>query len=203
MPSPNRDTVHLWKLRDYYAMHRIVPSYEGIRRALGFKSRTSAVKLAKRLIEAGQLQQGPGGRLATTSKFYEIPVVKNNAIATSADRQTAKTDDVAIGLEQLLVDKPSDTVLVRVTGDVGYEAGIRDGDYAVVEKKGLAGGGDFLVAVVDGVFTLKELAPHKVGSVSKEHRKDSYRVQATEGLEVLGVVRGIVRKFGRATSANK
>lgn len=200
MPSPNRDTVHLWKLRDYYATHRIVPSYEGIRRALGFKSRTSAVKLARRLIEAGQLQQGPGGRLATTSKFYEIPVVKSDAIATSADRQT---DDVAIGLEQLLVDKPSDTVLVRVTGDVGYEAGIRDGDYAVVEKKGLAGGGDFLVTMVDGVFTLKELAPYKVGSVSKEHRKGSYRVQATEGLEVLGVVRGIVRKFGRATSANK
>jgi repressor LexA len=75
------------------------------------------------------------------------------------------------------------------------EAGINDGDIAVVERSGGAKAGDFVVAIVDNEFTLKELAVERGAFVLKPHNKAFPVIRPRGQLEVFGVLVGIVRRY--------
>lgn len=62
-----------------------------------------------------------------------------------------------ICLQDLLVEHPAATFLVRVEGDSMREAGILDGDIAVVDRALTPVSGKIVVAVVDGDFCIKRL----------------------------------------------
>ena len=63
----------------------------------------------------------------------------------------------AVTIDDYLIERPSQTVLVRVKGDSMMDAGIFEGDLVVVEKRAAAQKGDIVVAIVDNQFTLKRL----------------------------------------------
>ena len=62
----------------------------------------------------------------------------------------------AIDLNRELIRHPECTFFARVKGDSMKEAHILDGDLAVVDKARTAQDGDFVVAYIDGEFTIKE-----------------------------------------------
>lgn len=62
-----------------------------------------------------------------------------------------------ICLQDLLVEHPEATFLVRIEGDSMKDAGILDGDIAVVDRALTPRHGKIVVAVVDGDFTIKRL----------------------------------------------
>src|SRR4029078_10439316 len=107
------------------------------------------------------------------------------------------TDDEAdaVTLDDYLIERPSQTVLVRVKADSMIDAGIFEGDLVVVEKRAAAQKGDIVVAIVDNQFTLKR--PDLGGGrfVLKPKNK-AYPVIRPEGaLEIFGVMVGLVRKL--------
>lgn len=61
-----------------------------------------------------------------------------------------------IDLNDLLVVHKEATFFVRISGDSMREAGIFDGDLAVVDKSLTAADGDFIIAYVNGDFTIKQ-----------------------------------------------
>jgi repressor LexA len=76
-----------------------------------------------------------------------------------------------------------------------FRSGIHDGDIAAVERGAEALPGDFVVAVVDGEFTLKELAVEEGRNVLRP-RNAAYPVIRPAGrLEIFGVMVGLVRRF--------
>jgi repressor LexA len=85
--------------------------------------------------------------------------------------------------------------MVPVKGDSMIDAGIHDGDIVVVERAKAAQSGDFVVAIVDDEFTLKELALEKGKFILKPHNP-AYPVIRPQGqLEIFGVVTGLVRRY--------
>jgi len=72
IPRPNRAPDHLAVLRDYYAEHRLIPSYAAISTLLGF-TKTAAASLVSRLEKAGFLRRTPDNRLTPTQRFFELP----------------------------------------------------------------------------------------------------------------------------------
>ena len=62
----------------------------------------------------------------------------------------------SIDLNQELVKHQETTFYARVSGDSLMEAGICDGDIIIIDKSLDAKNGDFVVACIDGEFTLKE-----------------------------------------------
>lgn len=62
-----------------------------------------------------------------------------------------------ICLQDLLVEHPAATFLVRIEGDSMKDAGILNGDIAVVDRALTPRHGKIVVAVVDGEFTIKRL----------------------------------------------
>ena len=76
----------------------------------------------------------------------------------------------ALTIDDYLIERPSQTVLIRVKGDSMMDAGILEGDLVVVEKTATAKRGDIVVAIVDGQFTLKRLDIDR-GAVRAEARE--------------------------------
>ena len=74
-------------------------------------------------------------------------------------------------------------------------AGILDGDIAVVEHGLAARKGDFVVAMVDNEFTLKELGYEQGKPVLRPHNPAYRTIRPKEDLEIFGVVVAQFRRY--------
>jgi len=188
------DRSYLASLQDYYARHRALPSYASIGQLLGLRSKSSVAALVARLKLAGYVDSTPDKRLAPTKKFFERPLAADPVHAGMPSRIDDAPAD-ALTIDDYLIERPSQTVLVRVKGDSMIDAGILDGDLVVVEKVPAAKRGDVVVAIVDNQFTLKRLDLERGSFVLKPENK-AYPVIRPEGaLEIFGVMVGLVRKL--------
>lgn len=189
----SNDRSYLAALQDYYSRHRALPSYASIGSLLGLRSKSSVAALVARLKLAGFVESTPDRRLAPTRRFFERPL----ADAPVHAGLPSPIDDApadALTIDDYLIEHPSRTVLVRVKGDSMTDAGIYDGDLAVVEKRADAQRGDIVVAIVDNQFTLKRLELERGRFVLRPENK-AYPVIRPEGaMEIFGVMVGLVRK---------
>ncbi|MGH8645807.1 MAG: LexA family protein [Gammaproteobacteria bacterium] len=126
MARPNNDPTYLNALRDYYAENRVLPSYAKIARLLGFRSKNAALSLVKRLEDCGFLRRTGDNRIAPMEAFFARPMATEKV---AAGQPTAVSD---AAVEQVLIRKPSRTVLVSVKGDPMKNAGIFERDVAVL-----------------------------------------------------------------------
>jgi SOS regulatory protein LexA len=189
----SNDRSYLARLQDYYAEHRALPSYASIGQLLGLKSKSSVAAMVARLKLAGFVDQTPDRRLAPTKRFFERPLAEAPVQAGLPNPVDDAPAD-ALTIDDYLIERPSQTVLVRVKGDSMIDAGILDGDLVVVEKTAAAKRGDIVIAIVDGQFTLKTLDLERGKFVLKPENK-AYPIIRPEGdLEVFGVMVGLVRK---------
>jgi len=98
-------------------------------------------------------------------------------------------------IDEMLIDKPSTTTMIPVKGDSMIDAGIHEGDIAVVEKRNLANIGDIVVAIVDNEFTLKTLDKER-GQYILRPANPAFPVIRPQGtLEIFGVLVGLIRKY--------
>ena len=168
-------------------------AYASIGSLLGLRSKSSVAALVARLKLAGFVESTPDRRLAPTRRFFERPLADSPVHAgLPSPIDDAPTD--ALTLDDYLIERPSQTVLVRVKGDSMHDAGILDGDLVVVEKRNAARRGEIVVAIVDNQFTLKRLDLDRGHFILRPENK-AYPVIRPEGaLEVFGVMVGLVRK---------
>jgi repressor LexA len=192
-PKPERltDADCLARLRDYYARHRVLPSYSGIRELLGVKAKSHAAYRVARLREQGFVEAGADGRLAPTTKFLERALVGQ---ARAGHPEAAVEQGEMLAIDAFLVPNPSRTVLVKVRGDSMKDDGLLDGDFVVVERGRHAVPGDVVVAVVDGEQTIKRLAKERERFVLQPANAAYPVIRPQGALEIYGVVTG---KFGR------
>lgn len=188
------DHEHLATLQGYYAEHRVLPSYARLMSLLGFASKSAVKKVLERLEGTGMLERTSDGDWAPSERFFD------RAIATQpvpAGMPISADSDVheQITIDRFLIQQPNKTVLIRVKGDSMVDAGIHDGDLAVVERKTEATQGDIVVAVVDDQFTLKTLARDKDGYHLLPANPNFPVIRPNGKLEIFGVLVGLVRKY--------
>ena len=87
----------------------------------------------------------------------------------------------SIDLNKELIRRKETTFLARVSGNSLVEAGICDGDMVVIDKSLEAKNGDFVVAFIDGEFTLKEFRYDESGQCAWliPHNKDFSPIKVT------------------------
>ena len=187
------DSAHLDKLREYYARHRVLPSYSTIGSLLGFSSKGSVAELIFRLKQRGFVQSTKDRRLKPGRRFFERPLAGSKVEAGFPSPATEDLHDT-ITIDEYLVRHPSQTVLVTVKGDSMIDAGIHPGDVVVVEKRNAAQPGDIVVAIIDNEFTVKTLAKEGGRFLLKPANK-AYPVLRPKELEIFGVVVGSFRKY--------
>lgn len=187
------DRSRLARLQDYYARHHVLPSYAVIGELLNLKSKASVAAVVARLKLAGFVESAPDGRLAPTRRFFARELADSPVQAGWPQPVEPNAPEV-VTIDDYLIERPSQTVLVRVRGDSMVDAGILEGDLVVVEKGSPARRGDIVVAVVDGEFTLKRFDEEAGGFVLRPANPAYPTLRPTQSLEIFGVMVGLIRK---------
>lgn len=187
------DNESLLRLQDYYATHGVLPSYSTIMTLLGLRSKSPVAALVARLKLRGLLESTPDKRLKPGPLFFERAVYESVQAGLPTPASNEQGDTLTI--DAYLVERPSQTVLVRVKGDSMIDAGIHSGDTVIVEKNVSANAGDLVIAIVDNEFTLKTL-DREGGQFILRPANPAFPVIRPKGqLEIFGVVVGQFRKY--------
>lgn len=105
----------------------------------------------------------------------------------------------SIDLNELLVRQKETTFYARVDGDSMVGVGICDGDIAIIDKGVEARNGDYVVAYIDGEFTIKQYRLDESQAcawlIPANKRYRSIKVTIDNDFRVWGVVTGVIRKF--------
>ena len=189
----NRDSEHLDKLRDYYAEHRVLPSFSVIAKLLGLKTTSAVSVMVERMKAAGYLEAAPDRRLQPGRKFFEREVL--DTIQAGLPQSANEPWIEGMNIDSYLIENPSRTILLTVKGDSMIEAGLMPGDVVIVKKSAPASIGDIVVAIVDGEFTVKYLARDKRSFFLRPGNSGYPPIRAKGDLELFGVVAGSFRKY--------
>jgi DNA polymerase V len=118
---------------------------------------------------------------ADTSTILDLSYVEGGIKAgfpsPAQDYLTASID-----LNKELIRRKETTFLARVSGNSLMDAGISDGDIIVIDKSLEVKSGDFVVAFIDGEFTLKEFRLDEANHCAWliPHNKDFEPIKVTE-----------------------
>ncbi len=99
-----------------------------------------------------------------------------------------------------LIRHPETTFYGRVSGDSMIDAGINDGDIAVIDKSIEASDGDIVVGFVNNEFTIKylDLTHKEEGYIELRPANKNYkpiRINDSDDFEVWGVVVWTIRNW--------
>ncbi len=103
-----------------------------------------------------------------------------------------------LDLNDYLIKQADATFFVKIIGDSMIDAGIFEGDIAVIDRARLASLGNTVLAVIDGEFTIKILHQSEHGRPVLLPANPVFSpIEIKEGMnfEIWGVVTGTVRKF--------
>ena len=101
-----------------------------------------------------------------------------------------------------LIRHPEATFYGRVAGDSMQDAGICEGDIAVIDRSVEPQDGDVIVAYINGEFTIKflDLTHRKDGYIELRPANKKYspiRIDENDSFEVWGVVVGTIKSWKR------
>ena len=190
------DSQYLARLQDYYAQHRVLPSYARIAALVGLSSKASVAGMVLRLKAAGCLESSPDRRLKPGPRFFDRPFATSPVRAGTPDTTLEDGHDL-MTIDSYLIKKPSKTTLIRVKGDSMIEAGIFEGDLVVVEQQPTASVGEIVIAIVDDEFTIKYLAWERGMFVLRPANSAYPTIRPKGKLEIFGVMVGLVRRTAR------
>jgi len=100
-----------------------------------------------------------------------------------------------LSLDDLLIQNPEATFLLKVSGDSMSEAGILPGDMVLVDKGEQPKSGDIVIAEVDGEWTMKYLKKRGESVVLIPANPKYQLIRPRKELKIAGVVTAVVRKY--------
>jgi SOS regulatory protein LexA len=170
-----------------------MPSFSEIGEIVGFRSKNAVFKLVNRLEQLKIITRDEKGRLIPGSIASPVRMLGTVEAGFPSAAEEALAD--TLSLDQLLIQNPEATFMLKVSGDSMVEAGILPGDMVLVDKGQVPKSGDIVIAEVDGEWTMKYL--RKRGeSVALIPANPSYKpIKPRKELRIAGVVTAVVRKY--------
>lgn len=129
------------------------------------------------------------------SDTMTVPMI--GRIAAGLPIEALQQGAVQIGVPSLMVTNSGEHYALEVKGDSMIDAGIHEGDIAVIRRQDTANNGDIVVALVDGhEATLKRLR-RKGGTVALEAANPAFgtRLYRADQISVQGRLVGLIRTY--------
>ncbi|HEU5046607.1 MAG TPA: translesion error-prone DNA polymerase V autoproteolytic subunit [Rickettsiales bacterium] len=128
------------------------------------------------------------------NKGYKIPLYSSHVQAGGPAPADEAIDD-KVDLNEYLVKHPSETFMVRATGESMINAGISHGDVLIVDRSLKPANGKIVIAAVDGQLTVKRFQKEKNGAVALMPENPEFKpIILAEGndLVIWGVVTNVI-----------
>jgi repressor LexA len=196
MADEQKDEKLRSRIRDisfFYHTKGRMPSFSEIGELTGLQSKNAVSKLVDKLDSLKVVGKDEKGRLIPRSIASPVRILGSveAGFPSPAEEELADT----LSLDDLLIENPDATFLLKVSGDSMSEAGILPGDMVIVDKGQTPKSGDIVIAEVDGQWTMKYL--RKRGeSVTLIPANPKYKpIKPKNELKIAGVVTAVVRKY--------
>lgn len=196
------------------------PSFEEMKTAIGLKSKSGIHMLINSLEERGFIRKLP--HKARALEVLKMPKIENkqpvNSIINANDNDSAEFSlmiplygKIAAGTPIEAIANPSEYIYIpksfstsselyalTIEGESMIEAGIFDGDTAIIRRAEQANNGQIVVALVDNEEATLKVLDKKSGNEVwlLPCNKDYNPIKLTKDrLKIQGVLYGIVRKY--------
>ncbi|MCU0589576.1 MAG: transcriptional repressor LexA [Syntrophobacteraceae bacterium] len=196
--TPAQQRVYQF-VQDYMRINGSAPSYEEIRKHLGFRSLNAVSKHLKQLEQRGCLQSPWSNRkralelLPLRSGSTSIPFL--GVVAAGAPIEAVEIPE-SIEVPESLLGSGSNFAL-RVHGDSMIEEGIREGDILIIARQPRAENGQTVVALVRGEATVKKFYRQPEEWIElrpANSAMEPIRVRSDD-VEIVGAVVGLLRHY--------
>lgn len=204
----------------------VSPSFEEMKEALDLKSKSGVHRLISALEERGFIrrlanraralevvkmpERGDAPKAVTTSNVVELP--KREAPAPSPANDVLEIPlhgRIAAGLPIEAMEGqtslsvpaallgPGEHYALEVSGDSMVEAGILDGDYALIRKADMARPGDIVVALIDDSEATLKYFRNEGNMVRLDPANRAYEPQryAPKQVRIQGRLAGLLRRY--------
>lgn len=186
-------TNRLDALRKFYWKHKRLPSYSEMLKIFGFASKKAIHLIVHKWIEEGILKID-SHKVAPTSRFFALPLF---GTIKAGFPIIAEENRDYLSLDEYLIEDPTSSFLLKVSGDSLTGVGIYDGDIVIIEKKRSANPGDIVLAEIDREWTLKILQKQPETSrfflVAANPKYPPFF--PSQEMKIFGVVGAVIRKL--------
>ncbi len=176
------------------------PSVREICQAVSLKSTSTVHGHLKRLEKKGLIYRDPTKPRALEivelsneeKELIDIPIVGK----VTAGMPILATENIE-DMFQIPINygkHNNDLFILKVTGDSMIEAGILDGDLAIIEQKNVATNGDIVVALIENEATIKRFFKEN-GFIRLQPENKNYEPIIVEDCSILGKLVGIYRAY--------
>ncbi len=184
----------------FYERHKRMPGYKEIMALTGFRSKNAVFKLIGKLVEDGVVRKDAQGHLVPKHIYGGLPLLGLVEAGFPSPAEEELLD--VMSFDEYLTPNKESTYILKVKGDSMIDAGIREGDMVIVERRASYKVGQIVVASVDGDYTMKylrrstPLTAGKEGGYYLEPANKNYQpIYPRESFRIEAVVTAVVRKY--------
>ena len=179
-------------LKSKSGIHRLISALEdrGFIKKLPFKAR------AIEILKLPNIKQRPLDEKTETidSQVVELPIV--GRIAAGLPIEAIESGENTFYVPKVLA-KGSDSFILEVKGDSMIDAGINDGDFAIIKKQNTANNGDIAVALTnENEATLKRFRK-RGDTIALEAANELFetRIYSAGQINIQGILIGLIRRY--------
>ena len=177
----------------FYHRQGRMPSFSEIGEIAGLRSKNAVFKLINKLEKLKVLERDTKGRLIPGSIASTVRILGTVEAGFPSPAEESVAD--TLSLDDLLIQNPETTFLLKVSGDSMSGAGILPGDMVLVDKGRTPKSGDIVIAEVDGAWTMKYLRKREEDVALIPANPKYEPIRPKNELRVARVVTAVVRKY--------
>ena len=201
-------------LEERISLSGITPSFEEMKKKVGLKSKSGIHRLISGLEERGFIkklpfkaraieilkssntkQQSSDKKIITNNDhIVELPIV--GKIAAGLPLEAIEYGENCLYVPKMLT-RGSDSFVLEIKGDSMIDAGIYDGDFAIIKKQATANNGDIAVALTsENEATLKRFRK-RGDTIALEAANEAFetRIYSAGQINIQGVLIGLIRQY--------
>ena len=187
-------------MKDQIQLKGYPPSVREICEAVGLKSTSTVHGHLERLEKKGYIRRDPTKPRAiellkdsvTRKELIDIPIIGKITAGKPILAVENVEDTFTIPLN---FTKPKNELfMLKVSGSSMIEAGILDGDLAIIEKVNTCNNGDIVVALIENEATIKRFFKEK-GFIRLQPENSTMSPIIVEDCSILGILVGIYRNY--------
>ena len=187
-------------LKNYTENKGYPPSVREICEAVSLKSTSTVHGHLKRLEKKGLIKRDPTKPraleivefLQPKREMINIPIVGNITAGTPILATENIEDTFTLPLD--FIKHNNELFMLRVSGNSMINAGINDGDLAIIEKTQHASNGDIVVALIDESSTIKRFFKEN-DHIRLQPENDAMLPMIVDDCKILGKLVGIFRSY--------
>ena len=199
-------------LKESFKKNSVSPSFEEMKLALGLKSKSGIHRLITALEERGFIQRlhNKARAINILSKDEDLNFRNNNnldndiknvklygKIAAGTPIEAIENSEGFMTIPSEMIKNTNQHYALKISGESMIDAGILDGDIAVLEKTELVNNGDIVVALIDNQEATLKRIRKKLNSIALEPANKNFetRIFGPKRITIQGKLVGIIRNY--------